>query len=86
MAAAFRSRLAALEWRIDERMPGEFLASACFGKKAMHIVAVGGRECVLDAPNLLQHQISALVGLQFFCRVTHTVLQSVDPACKAREA
>jgi hypothetical protein len=66
-------------------MAGEFLPLAGVGEKAIHVVSVRGRELVFDAPNFLQHQVGALVRLQIFCRVTHIVLQSARPACKARE-
>ena len=37
----------------------------------MDIVTVGGRERVLVAPDFLQHQIGALIRLQFFGRIIH---------------
>ena len=50
-------------------MAGKLFALARLGKEAMHIVSVGCRERVLDAPDFLQHQVGALVRLQLFCRV-----------------
>src|ERR1043166_2134322 len=65
-------------------MPGKFLAFASVGEEAVHVVSVGSGERVLDAPDFLKHQVGALTQFRFFGRVTHTILQSVHPACKAR--
>jgi len=37
------------------------LAFATFVKKAIHVVAVGGREGVLDPSDLLKHYVARLV-------------------------
>ena len=41
-------------------MAGKFLAFPGFGKEAIHIVAVSGRERVFDAPDFLKQRIGVL--------------------------
>ena len=62
------SRLAALGLQVHDRMAGVFLVLAGFGKEAIHVVSVGSRERVFDAPDFPQHQVAVgrLVAKQLF--------------------
>jgi fructose-1,6-bisphosphatase/sedoheptulose 1,7-bisphosphatase-like protein len=55
------SRLAAFGLKVHDRVAGTLLAFATLVKKAIHVVALGSREGVFDAPDLLEHYVARLV-------------------------
>src|SRR5438093_13477772 len=54
----FMSAFAPFGLKVHNGVAGKFLALAGFGKEAIHIMSVRGRERVFDAPNLLKHQVT----------------------------
>jgi hypothetical protein len=56
-------RLAALALKVHDRMAGTFLPVAGVGEKTIHVVSVGSRERVRNAPDFLEHQVGALIRL-----------------------
>jgi hypothetical protein len=76
------SCLAAFGLKIDDRVTGTLLAFAAFGKKPIHVVAVGGGERVFDAPDFLEHHVTRLFGGLNVSRLTHRHFPVILPVCK----
>ena len=77
------SRLAALCLKIHDRVAGTFLVFATFGKKAIHVVAVGGGERIFDASDFLEHHIARRFGGLNVSRLTHRRFPVILPVCKS---